>query len=203
MPLSYAEKVIAVIAGIAVPAAVGWIGVRNRRAFGLANTVTSMRALLVALVAGFVADADAGARAAAAVGLAATATALDGVDGWVARRTDTVTAFGARFDMEVDALLILVLAILAWQIDKAGVWVLAAGLLRYAFVIAGWIAPWMRRPLSPTNRARAICIVQLITLMIALLPAVHRPASAIVAGAGLAALTYSFGVDTWRLWQLR
>ena len=36
--------------------------------------------------------------------------ALDGLDGWAARRQGLVSAFGARFDMEVDALLILALA---------------------------------------------------------------------------------------------
>ena len=35
---------------------------------------------------------------------------LDAVDGGVARRTGTVSGFGARFDMEVDAFLILVLS---------------------------------------------------------------------------------------------
>ena len=49
------------------------------------------------------------------------------------------SAFGARFDMEVDALLIQVLAVLAWQWDKAGPWVLMSGLLRYVFVAAGWV----------------------------------------------------------------
>ena len=45
------------------------------------------------------------------LGLSAVALALDGVDGWWARRTGTCSAFGARFDMEVDAFLILVLSV--------------------------------------------------------------------------------------------
>ena len=40
--------------------------------------------------------------------------ALDGVDGWLARRFGTETAFGGRFDMEVDAGVIAVLSVLAW-----------------------------------------------------------------------------------------
>ena len=40
--------------------------------------------------------------------LASVALILDGVDGKVARRTRNASAFGARFDMEVDAFLILV-----------------------------------------------------------------------------------------------
>ena len=39
---------------------------------------------------------------------AAAVVALDGVDGWIARRIGRTTVFGARFDMEVDAALMLV-----------------------------------------------------------------------------------------------
>ena len=45
--------------------------------------------------------------------------ALDGVDGWLARRRGMSSAFGARFDMEIDALLVQVLAILVWRYGKA------------------------------------------------------------------------------------
>ncbi|GAA4940924.1 hypothetical protein GCM10023238_03240 [Streptomyces heliomycini] len=45
------------------------------------------------------------------MGLTAVALILDGVDGKVARRTGTSTPLGARFDMEVDAFLILVLSV--------------------------------------------------------------------------------------------
>jgi phosphatidylglycerophosphate synthase len=38
--------------------------------------------------------------------------ALDGLDGWLARRFGLASAYGARFDMEVDGFLILVLALL-------------------------------------------------------------------------------------------
>ena len=70
------------------------------------------------------------------------ALALDAVDGWVARRTGTVSALGARFDMEVDAFLILVLS--GYVAPTLGGWVLAIGLMRYAFVAAGWVLPWLR-----------------------------------------------------------
>ncbi len=62
------------------------------------------------------------------VGLGVVAVALDGVDGVLARSRNEASAFGARFDMETDALLILVLAALVWQHGKAGAWILAAGL---------------------------------------------------------------------------
>src|SRR5262249_58290063 len=111
--------------------------------------MTFVRATIVALVAGLVSENNTLAVTWAAVALASAAAVLDGVDGWIARRWRTASAFGARFDMEVDALLILVLAILAWQHSKAGGWVMLSGLLRYLFVGAGWIWAWMRRPLTP------------------------------------------------------
>ena len=67
---------------------------------------------------------------------------LDAVDGYVARRTATVSAFGARFDMETDAFLILVLS--ACVAGQWGWWVLVLGLARYLFVAAGWALPWLR-----------------------------------------------------------
>ena len=70
----------------------------------------------------------------AAGGYGDVALVLDWVDGQVARRTGTVTAFGARFDMEVDAFLILVLSV--YVAGSFGPWVLAIGLARYALLAA-------------------------------------------------------------------
>jgi phosphatidylglycerophosphate synthase len=167
--------------------------------FGPADQVTSVRALLVALVAALIGEP---AQPAFAVGAAAIATMLDGVDGWLARRTRSASAFGARYDMEIDALLIQVLAVLAWRYGKAGPWVLASGLWRYAFVGAGRLWPWLRRPLEPTLRARAICVIQIAGLLLVLLPAIQPPASGAIAAAALTALSYSFLVDIGRLWRL-
>jgi phosphatidylglycerophosphate synthase len=171
--------------------------------FGPANQVTMVRALLVALTAACIGEPALPAFAHAAAGAAAIATALDGVDGWLARRTRMTSRFGARFDMETDALLIQVLAILAWQYDKAGAWVLASGLMRYVFVAAGRLWPWIQQPLFPSVRRKAICVVQIAGLMLAMLPEVPRPYSAQLAAVSLAALAYSFLVDTGWLWRTR
>jgi phosphatidylglycerophosphate synthase len=166
--------------------------------FGVANQVTTLRALLVALVAGTVAVPRRPAIATAAVALSLVATILDGVDGWLARRTGMTSEFGARFDMEVDALLILTLAILVWRYEKAGVWVVSSGLLRYAFVGAGATIGWLNAPLPASRRRQTVCVIQVAALIVALAPIVPRPASAVVAALALAALTYSFLIDT--LW---
>src|SRR5262249_50514749 len=130
-------------------------------------------------------------------------TALDSVDGWLARRTRMISAFGARFDMEVDAFLILALSVLAWRHGKAGAWILASGLLRYAFVAASWIWPWLNRPLFPSLRRKTICVVQITGLILALLPQIPSPSSAVIAALSLGALSYSFLVDGVWLWLRR
>jgi phosphatidylglycerophosphate synthase len=168
------------------------------RRFGPANQVTLARAVLAALLLAVVGEGPdgAGRLAWAAACAAAVAAALDGVDGWLARRTRTGSPFGARFDMETDALLVAALALLVWQLGKAGPWILAAGLLRYLFVAAGRVWPWMRRPLPPSRRRQAVCVVQVLTLIAALLPVLPPPSSEGVAAAGLAFLCYSFARDT-------
>jgi phosphatidylglycerophosphate synthase len=164
------------------------------------NLVTAVRALIVVMVAQL-ALRPLAASPVIVIALAAVALILDGVDGWLARRTNTATEFGARFDMEVDAALILVLALFVWQLEKAGPWILLSGLMRYLFVASGWIWPWMRRPVPSSFRGKFVCVVQTIGLMIALLPVVEPPVSTAIAAVSLAALCYSFFVDT--LWLYR
>lgn len=164
--------------------------------FGPANGVTLGRATFVALVAAMIGERTEPIVAAAAAAAATAATAMDAVDGWLARRTGMSSAFGARFDMEVDALLIQVLSILVWTHDKAGAWVVLSGLLRYVFVAAGRVWPWMERPLEPSRRRQTVCAVQVVALIAALEPFVRRPSSTAIAVMALALLGGSFLVDT-------
>ena len=170
--------------------------------FGPADWVTAIRALLTAILAAMLMPTIQ-PDPATCVLIGSVAAALDGVDGWLARRTGTASAFGARFDMETDALLILVLSALVWKWDKAGAWVLASGLMRYAFVAGAAIWPWLHEPLEPSRRRQAICVVQVVALLAALLPSLDSTSASGVAAAGLAALAWSFLVDILWLWRLR
>ena len=183
-----------------------WLAVRRLRAprFGAANSVTLLRAALAVLLAALVGAAPSAALGWVVVGLGTVGVALDGVDGALARHRDEAGTFGARFDMETDALLILVLAALVWQQGKAGAWILTAGLLRYLFVAAGWALPWMGAALPPSRRRQAVCVVQIVSLLVALAPVVARTWSAALALAGLAALVWSFAADVrWLARQAR
>jgi phosphatidylglycerophosphate synthase len=176
--------------------AVGWLEGRHpHRAFGAANWVTTLRAVLVALVAALVGEPRTVNVAALAVGGAVLASMLDGVDGWVARRSGTASEFGARYDMETDALLILVLSVLAWQHRQAGWWILLAGMMRYGFIAAGYAWSWMNTSLPPSTRRKTVCVLQIVGLAVVVSPMFTPPWSAVIAALTLLTLVYSFAVD--------
>ena len=173
-------------------------------ALGWANSVTLTRALLMAALALWLVDWPASTAAVwAMTALAGVILALDGVDGFLARRFDECSDWGARFDMEVDAALILVLAVLAAQTGKAGVWVLALGLIRYAFVAGGTFLPWLRAALPESLRRKTVCVLQVVVLTALLAPPLVSPLSDLAALAALAALVWSFAVDILWLWRNR
>jgi phosphatidylglycerophosphate synthase len=171
------------------------------RHFGAANQVTTIRAALASIIAGLIGAPETPLVADTAVALAIVAAGLDGLDGWLARRSGMSSGFGARFDMEIDALMIMVLAMLAWRHGKAGPWVLASGLLRYAFLGIGLVLPRLRRELAVSRRRQVVCVVQVCALIVIMIPEVPFPQSAWIAAAALAALSYSFFVDLLWLWR--
>ena len=168
--------------------------------FGLANQVTLLRSGLVCLAGGgLLASGHAPGMSWSLAGVIAAALALDAIDGWLARRLQLVTAFGARFDVEVDALLLLILALLVWQTHQVGAWVLVVGLLRYGFVLAGLVLPWLNAGLPPSRRRKAICAQQGVTLLVCLLPPVLPALASALAAIAVAALILSFALDVYWL----
>ena len=128
---------------------------------------------------------------------------LDGVDGQLARRTKSSSEFGARFDMELDALFILGLCLTVFALGKTGPWVLALGLMRYAFVAAAWALPWMNQPLTPSLRRKTVCVWQVVTLMLAIVPIVPSLLANVSLATALLLLTWSFFLDVYWLYQRR
>ncbi|AGB21874.1 phosphatidylserine synthase [Mycobacterium sp. JS623] len=163
---------------------------------GPADRVTLARAVLACGVAALTVDSfGRQAPAAILVALSTVALVLDGVDGRVARRTETTSAFGARFDMEVDAFLIMVLSV--YVARESGWWVLAMGLARYVFVAAGWALPWLRGPLRPRQWERVVAAIVGVMLTVAaadILPDALTTAMLLVA---LGLLVESFGRSVW------
>jgi len=170
---------------------------------GAANRVTLVRATLVIPIAALLPWSGGLGTAGLwwIIAAGSLALVLDGVDGKVARATGTATSVGARFDMELDAFLLLVLAILAWSAGPLGPWVILVGLLRYLFLLAGWIWPALQGELPESRRRKVVCVVQGIALLVALGPIISPPAAFLAAAVALALLVHSFGVDTW--WLVR
>jgi phosphatidylglycerophosphate synthase len=165
-----------------------------------ADWVTLTRAVLVAGVAGLVADSfSRPVSVTALVTLSIVALVLDAVDGQVARRTGTATPLGARLDGEVDAFLILLLSIAVSR--DYGRWVLAIGAARYALLLAGWLIPWLAAPLPPRYWRKVVAAVQGIVLTVAASGVPSRLAGMIAVAAALLLLAESFGRDV--IWLYR
>ena len=164
---------------------------------GVANQITLLRATLVMPVAALLLQpAPPGAGGLWWIaGLSSVALALDGIDGLAARRSGQETRFGARFDMELDAFLMLVLSALVWRTGRAEAWILLIGALRYLFVAAGWIWPALTAGLPASVRRKTVCVVQGIALIVCLAPVVPLELAPRVAAGALALLVYSFAVD--------
>ncbi|WP_445527880.1 CDP-alcohol phosphatidyltransferase family protein [Streptomyces cyslabdanicus] len=170
------------------------------RSFGPANRVTLGRAVLVGGVTALVADSfESAPPVSLLVALTAVALILDGVDGRVARRTGTSTALGARFDMEVDAFLILVLSV--YVSTRLGPWVLLIGGMRYVFVAAARVLPWLNAPLPPSTARKTVAALQGICLLLAGANLLPLPATTGVVLLALALLVWSFGRDVLWLWR--
>ena len=166
---------------------------------GPADVVTLTRALLACVVFALVAEAWLGGPATPLlVSVSATALVLDAVDGRVARATGP-TAYGARFDGEADAFLLLVLSVPVAGVY--GAWVLVIGLARYVFWAAGLAWPWLRDPLPRRDWRKVVTAVQGIVLVVAVAQVLPQWATYVALVAALALLAESFGRDV--LWLVR
>ncbi len=168
---------------------------------GWCNAVTVFRlAQASVLIAGLVSPGMSGW---AVFTVAALAFALDGLDGWLARREGYVSSFGARFDMEVDSVLALVLALHAYQSGTVGAYAIILGLPRYVFFGAQFFAPWLKGDLPNRFSRKVVCVLQIGALILLLVPFVGPPLSNIVAGVAALALVWSFALDVRWLWRAR
>lgn len=169
---------------------------------GWCNVVTQARLAMVALlvtplvaVAAGTGEGPAIAGGWAAVAVALAALSLDGVDGWLARRQGLCSSFGARFDMEVDAGLALVLSLHALAAGAAGPAVLVLGLARYAFVAATGLWPWLGGALPERFSRKAVCVAQLSVLILLQVPGLPGPLAEGLTAVAALALAWSFGRD--------
>lgn len=171
------------------------------RRFGLANIATLVRAVLISVLAGYLGAVTAASAALSwmIVAVSLACIALDGVDGWLARRAGSSSQFGGRFDRELDGLLVLVLSLLLWQMDKAGAWVLLIGAMHYGFLAMSLALPGGVRDLPESRFRQWVGVLQTVVLLVCLSPLMTSPWSERLLALGLIVLLGSFGRDFLRL----
>jgi phosphatidylglycerophosphate synthase len=172
-------------------------------ALGPADVVTLARAALVGGVVALVADrlGTGDLPVTTLVVLSSVALLLDAVDGKVARYTRTVSALGARFDMEVDAFLVLVLSVhVAVVVSPCA---LVIGGMRYAFVVASWLMPWLSGALPTRYSAKVVAALQGVVLVVAAALVLPRLVATALVLAALGSLLWSFAQSVAWLWRAR
>ncbi len=196
--LAYGTAAVAVV----VFCAIGLLCLRGlihsypHEVFGACNGVTLVRTALVALLAEAIVSPP---TPWFVFSVALIAFASDGLDGWLARRAGLSSVFGARFDMEADALLGAVLALILLTHGTLGPAILVLGFSRYVFVVAGWIWPALQGQLPESYRRKTICVVQIAALIALLCPLTPAPHLPWIASGAAALLLYSFAIDIWAL----
>ena len=199
-PLAMLVGVLAFVAGV-----IGATWNLQRRhphaRLGFANAVTLLRLALVSTL--IIPLVGASPAPVAIIAISTIALSLDGVDGWLARRQGLSSDFGGSFDMEVDSVFALVLALLAFVVGGATWLVVLLGVPRYLFGIAQLIWPWLNGSLPPRYSGKVICVIQLIVLIVLQAPFVPELASMVIVAGTLAALAWSFGRDIVWLWRIK
>lgn len=181
----------------------GWLRSRPGPRFGLANTVTLTRVVatgwMLALVVQSAWSGPTPMIAMTVAALAALSLALDGVDGRLARRRHECTRFGARFDLEADAVTVLLVTVALAEFAVAGWWIVLIGALRYLYLAAALVVPALREPLPPSRVRRVVgmsqAIVLVVTLALAAVPGPWTPWLGMLPATALVLLTCSFGAD--------
>jgi phosphatidylglycerophosphate synthase len=163
--------------------------------FGLANAVTLLR-LCGMLVLPWLAPGQ-------IVYWGAVLFAMDGVDGWIARRAGLAGEFGEFIDKESDAFLTLMLCLVLYRLPESfGPWILLPGLLRYLFVLFVKFAKPPQAKEQRTAKARWILFFMMLALLFsfAAYPSYLdycRPLAALMT----LALTYSFAESLYLMYR--
>ncbi|MGB0838830.1 MAG: CDP-alcohol phosphatidyltransferase family protein [Chitinophagales bacterium] len=125
---------------------------------------------------------------------------LDGFDGYFARKNKTTSLFGEYYDKECDALYVMILALIIYQTQKAEIWVLGLGLIRYVYVLA---LIFFKPPEQKETRSffeQSIAVILMASLLLCFVTdrMVFYPLLVIATGL----LLYSFGRSFWQLQRL-
>ncbi|MEU5247093.1 CDP-alcohol phosphatidyltransferase family protein, partial [Streptomyces asoensis] len=82
-----------------------------------------------------------------------------------------------------------------------GPWVLLIGAMRYVFVAAARVAPWLNAPLPPSTARKTVAALQGVLLLLAGADLLPYAATFAVVLLALGSLVWSFGRDVLWLWR--
>lgn len=153
--------------------------------FGPGNGLTLFRGTLIALLAGFLLlPRPEGWLAWLPALLYILSDFTDFFDGYLARRTNQVTALGERLDMNHDSLGVMVVTLLAFQYGTVPWWYALFGFARSLFVFGIWLRqrrglPVYDLPPNPSRRGFAALQMGFVTAM--LFPVLEPPGTTVAA----------------------
>lgn len=123
------------------------------------------------------------------------AVGLDVVDGWLARRFNQQSTFGMYFDMETDALYVLLVCVYLYFQGIAGLWIIIPGILRYVYRMFIFLMPKpnFKEQKQPYAALIAGCYFVILLLSVAW----QNEAQKIILIIGSLAIVGSFGKSFW------
>ena len=90
---------------------------------------------------------------------------LDALDGFLARRLNQKSSFGALFDMETDALFVALAGLVLVEKHAADAWILPVVYMRYIYVLVIHSAGFHGRPEKWTRFGPVIAVIMFISLL--------------------------------------
>ncbi|GAB4268933.1 MAG: hypothetical protein Kow0080_12130 [Candidatus Promineifilaceae bacterium] len=164
--------------------------------FGPGNTLTLLRTLLLAMMAGFFFSPwPDGVLAWLPVLFYTTAVIVDFFDGYAARVSNQATQLGARLDMTFDGLGVMLVSLLAVWYGQLPWWYVILGLARYFFVWGLWLRRqlgWPVHDMPPSIHRRMFAGFQMGFLSAVLWPIVPAGGAAVAGTIFAAATAVSF-----------
>ena len=137
---------------------------QNAFSAGPANWITASRFMIIAYVMSFFEVLP----IPILVMLLTIAVLMDVLDGYIARRTNTQSAFGALFDMEVDSFYVLAMGLYFWFTTDFGLWLLIPGCIRYVYDVVRIL--YVDREFQPKRQSYAVVLagINFVLLLLAL-----------------------------------
>lgn len=163
----------------------------------LPNFLTLLRILLVPVLVAALLVADQGAGDVLAAAVFAVASVTDALDGWLARRRESITNFGKLMDPVADKLLIIAALLSLVSLDRIDAWVAMVIIAREFTVTVARLAARSEGVVVPANWwGKVKTAVQVLTIFLLILV---DPAPLWVDGLvyAMVAVTIASGLDTF------